>query len=154
MNMSSGFFLRKTKWERYTRVSVPFLEESEKEIFAYWIRPLDKEVCYGITTMRDDLKTTYMWMREHYKNPIEEVKTYLKVVKVKKYDVCHMSRMEYPEITVEREDGRDWVFTEGDFQNVELSLFHIIVFMLKRETNRPWSDTITCRQLIDISKLL
>jgi len=30
MKMSSRFFLRKTKWERYTRVSVPYLEESEK----------------------------------------------------------------------------------------------------------------------------
>ena len=30
MKMSAGFFLRKTKWERYTRVSVPYLEESEK----------------------------------------------------------------------------------------------------------------------------
>ena len=33
MKMSSGFFIRKTKWERYTRVSVPYLEESKKEIF-------------------------------------------------------------------------------------------------------------------------
>ena len=64
MKMSSGYFLRKIKWERYTRVSVPYLEESEKEIFTYWIRPLDKEVCYGITSMRDDLKTAYMWMRQ------------------------------------------------------------------------------------------
>ena len=35
MKMSLGFFLRKTKWERYTTVSVPYLEESEKEIFAH-----------------------------------------------------------------------------------------------------------------------
>ena len=60
MKMRSGFFLRKTKWERYTRVSEPYLEESEKEIFAHWIRPLNKEVCYGITNMRDDLKTAYL----------------------------------------------------------------------------------------------
>jgi len=52
--------------------------------------------------MRDDLKTAYLWMREHHKKPIEEVKTYLKVLKVKKYDVSHMSRMEYPEITMEK----------------------------------------------------
>ena len=58
MKMSSEFFLRKTKGERYTRVYVPYLEESEKEIFAHWIRPLNREVCYGISTMRDDLKTS------------------------------------------------------------------------------------------------
>jgi len=80
-------------------------------IFAHWLRPLGKEVCYGITTMRDDLKTAYLWMREHHKKPIEKVKTDLKVLKVKNYDVCHMSRIEYLEITVEREDGRDSVFT-------------------------------------------
>ena len=42
MKMSSGYFLRKTKWERYTRVSVAYLEASEKEIFAHWIRLLNK----------------------------------------------------------------------------------------------------------------
>ena len=142
INPEIGFFLMKTKWERYTRVSEPFLEKSEKEIFAHWIRPLNKEVCYGITNMRDDLKTTYLWMREHHKKPVEEVKTDLKVLKVKKYDVCHMSRMEYPEITVETEDGKDWVFTEADFWNVELSLFHRIIFLLKREPNRARSHTL------------
>ena len=71
MKMSSRFFLTKTKWERYTRVFVPYLEESEKEIFAHWIRPLNREVYYGITTMWEDLKTAYMWMRQHHKKPIE-----------------------------------------------------------------------------------
>ena len=89
------------------------------------------------------MKTAYLWMREHHKKPIEEVKTDLKVVKMKKYEVCHMSRMEYPEITVEIEDGRDWVFIEADFQNVELSLFHRIIFLLKREPIRPRSHTLT-----------
>ena len=118
------------------------MEESEKEIFAHWIRPLNKEVCYGITAMRDHLKTAYLWMREHHKKPIEEVKTDLKVVKVKKYDVCHMSKMEYPKIIVVREDGKYWTFTEADFQNVELSLFHKIIFLLKRESFRPRSHTL------------
>ena len=93
--------------------------------------------------MRDDLKTTYMWMRQHHKKPVEEVKADMKVVKVKKYDVCHMSRMKYQEVTVERENGRDWVFTEVDFQNVELELFHRIIFLLKREPIRPRSHTLT-----------
>ena len=35
MKMIFGFFLRKTNWEWYTRVSEPFLEESKKEIFAH-----------------------------------------------------------------------------------------------------------------------
>ena len=48
MKMSSGLFLRKTKWERYTRVFVPYLEESEKEIFAHWIRPLNKKCVMGL----------------------------------------------------------------------------------------------------------
>ena len=102
------------------------------EIFAHRFRPLNTEVCYGITTMRDDLKTAYMWMK-----PIEEVKTDLKMVKVKNYEVCHMSKMEYPEITIERADGIDWTFTEADFQNVELEVFHRIIFLLKRAPIRP-----------------
>ena len=92
--------------------------------------------------MRDDLRTAYLWMREHHKKPIEKVKTDLKVLKIKKYDVCQMSNMEYPEITVVREYGRDWVFTEADFQYVELSLFHRIIFLLKREPIRPRSHTL------------
>jgi hypothetical protein len=84
-----------------------------------------------------------MWMRQHHKKPIEEVKTDFKMVKVKKYEVCHMSKMEYPEITIERTDGRDWVFTEADFQNVELEVFHRIIFLLKREPIRPRSLTLT-----------
>ena len=121
---------------------MPFLEESEKEFFSHWIRPLNKEVCYGIIAMRDDLKTAYLWMREPHKNPFEEVKTDLKVLKVKKYDVCHMSTMEYPEITMKREYGKDSVFIEADFQNVELSLFNRIIFLLKREPIRPRSHTL------------
>ena len=35
IKISSGFFMRKTKWERYIRVSESFLEESEKEIFPH-----------------------------------------------------------------------------------------------------------------------
>ena len=143
VNMITGFFLMKTKWERCTRVSEPFLKESEKEIFVHWIRTLNKEVCYRITNMRDDLKTTYLWMREHHKKPVEEVKTDLKVLKVKKYDVCYMSKMEYLEIIVEREYGKDWVFTEAYFQNVELSLLHRIIFSLKKELIRPRSHTLT-----------
>ena len=93
--------------------------------------------------MIDDLKTAYLRMKEHHKKPVEEVKTDLKVLSVKKYDVCHMSNMEYPEITVIREDGNKWVFTEADFQNIELSMCHRIIFMLKRATNRPISHTLT-----------
>ena len=80
---------------------------------------------------------------QHHKKRIEEVKTDLKIVKVKKYEVCHMSRMEYPEITIKREYGRDWVFTEVEFQNVELEVFHRIIFLLKREPIRPRSHTLT-----------
>jgi len=92
--------------------------------------------------MRDKLKTAYMWMRQHHKKPVEGVKTDLKVVKVKKYDVCHMSRMKYPEITVEIEDGRDWVFTEIDFQNVELEFFshnHLLVEKRAHQTKISYS---------------
>ena len=42
-----------------------------------------------------------MWMRQHHQKPIEEVKTDLKMVRLKKYEVCHMSKMEYPEINIE-----------------------------------------------------
>ena len=35
MKMSTCLFLRKTNWDRYARFTVPYLEESEKEIFAH-----------------------------------------------------------------------------------------------------------------------
>ena len=69
------------------------------------------------------------------------------MVKEKKYEVCHMSRMKYPEITIEREDGIDWVFTEADFQNLELSLFHRIIVLLKREPIRLRSHTFALEDI-------
>ena len=64
------------------------------------------------------------------------------------YDVCHMSKTEYLEITVVREDGKDWVFMEADFQNVELSLFLRIIFFLKKEPVRPRSYTLALEAII------
>ena len=40
--------LKETKWERYTRLLDPYVEESTKSIFAYHVRELDQEKCYGI----------------------------------------------------------------------------------------------------------
>ena len=48
---------------------------------------------------------------------------------------------------MEGEYGKDWVFTKANFQNVELSLFHRIIFLLKREPIRPISHTLALEDI-------
>ena len=46
-----------------------------------------------------------------------------------------------------REDNEEWIFIEAYFQNVELSLFHGIVFILRRDTIRPQPHTLALEDI-------
>ena len=52
-------------------------------------------------------------MRRNRKKEVSEVRTNLKVKKIVKFDLIKFTCILYPEITVLREDDREWVFIEG-----------------------------------------
>ena len=99
-------------------------------------------MCYGNTKLYPSLRTAYLYIREHLKKLVKEVRTDLKALYIKGYDVVSLTKLVYPEIRVVREDEEEWSFTAADFQNVELPLFHRIIFILRRETNKPQSKTL------------
>lgn len=79
----------------------------------------------------------YCYMRKHKMKPIGQVKTKLKCKKVIKIEAERILRVWYPVFTILREDDKIWTFSEAEFPNIELNIFHSIVFMLRRETVRP-----------------
>jgi hypothetical protein len=139
---------RETEWERYTRVTVPYVEEAHKKIFAYHVRELDREKGYGVQNMPEEKKIAYYYMRRNRKKEVSEVRTNLKVKKVVKFDLIKFTCILYPEITVLREDDREWVFTEADFPNVEPLLLRDIIFSLRRDTNRPLEKTMAMEAIM------
>ena len=86
--------------------------------------------------MLEEMRTAYNYMRMNNKKPVAEVRTYLKVIKIGRFELVKFTNILYLEITVIREDNREWSFIETDFQNVELLLLRDILFMLRRDTNR------------------
>ena len=87
-------------------------------------------------------------MRRNRKKDVAEVRTNLKVKKIEKFDLIKFNCILYPEITVIREDDREWAFTEADFPNVEPLLFRDIILMLRRDTNRPLEKIMAMEAII------
>ena len=68
---------RETEWERYTRVTVPYVEEAHKAIFAYHVSVLDREKGYGVQNIPEEKRLAYYYMRRNKKKDVSEVRTNL-----------------------------------------------------------------------------
>ncbi|KAI3681770.1 hypothetical protein L6452_36574 [Arctium lappa] len=102
--------VRPSKWER-VRIKVPFLEESQKKIFAHWIRKYDEIVLHGLQSVKNkekqrELKFVYRKFQHKY------VKTKLKITSVDQILPAYFKKVKYTDFMVTREDGQrfsDWV---------------------------------------------
>ncbi|KAJ9541880.1 hypothetical protein OSB04_028386 [Centaurea solstitialis] len=63
MKASSGKFLKRTEWDRFTRATGKYLEERYKSRFCYHERKLSYTKLYGIENLKKELRTEYIHMR-------------------------------------------------------------------------------------------
>ncbi|KAJ9542663.1 hypothetical protein OSB04_029169 [Centaurea solstitialis] len=81
--------------------------------------------------LEEELKTEYIHMRKVKGKRVEDLDVDKKFVSVEKYRTNCLRCYEYSEITLRREDRKEYVISEADFPNVEFNVFLSIMSDLK-----------------------
>ncbi|KAI3735651.1 hypothetical protein L6452_15159 [Arctium lappa] len=126
---------RPSKWER-VRIKVPFLEESQKRIFAHWIRKYDEVVIHGLQSVKNKEKQrelVFVYRKFQHKYS----KTKLRIVSVDKIIPAYFMKVKYTDFMVTREDGQQYCFSDADFPCLEPQDLLYILRDLKTRTVRP-----------------
>ncbi|KAI3696573.1 hypothetical protein L6452_28950 [Arctium lappa] len=126
---------RPSKWER-VRIKVPFLEESQKRIFAHWIRKYDEVVIHGLQSVKNKEKQrelVFVYRKFQHKYS----KTKLRIVSVDKIIPAYFMKVKYTDFMVTREDGQQYCFSDVDFPCLEPQDLLYILRDLKTRTVRP-----------------
>ncbi|KAI3772009.1 hypothetical protein L6452_03183 [Arctium lappa] len=127
------------KWER-VRINVPFLEESQKKLFAHWIRPYDEVVVHGLQSMTNrEKQREILFVYKYVKDAFN--KTKLRIKSVDHIHSCNFKSIKYSFFVVTREDGRQWHFSEANFASLELQDLIFLLRDLKTRTIRPGEVT-------------
>ncbi|KAJ9538687.1 hypothetical protein OSB04_031420 [Centaurea solstitialis] len=148
MKASSGKFLKRTEWNRFTRAIGKYLEERYKSRFCYHERKLSYVRLYGIENLRKELITEYVHMRKVKKQRREALVSDYKFVAVKSYKTNRLSAYWYPVITFTRDDGKEYVITEADFQDVSFDVIFGILYDLKGKAFRTEEEVIALTAIV------
>ncbi|KAI3672787.1 hypothetical protein L6452_38887 [Arctium lappa] len=134
MGTESTTPVRPSKWER-VRIKVPFLEESQKKIFAHWIRKYDEVVLHGLQSMKSKEQQREL-IFVYKKFQVKNNKTKLKITSVDQILSSFFMKVKYSDFMVTREDGQKYCFSDADFPFLEPQDLLFILRDLKTRTNR------------------
>ncbi|KAI3729154.1 hypothetical protein L6452_17805 [Arctium lappa] len=135
MGTESTTPVRPSKWER-VRIKVPFLEESQKKIFAHWIRKYDEVVLHGLQSMKSKEQQREL-IFVYKKFQVKNNKTKLKITSVDQILSSFFMKVKYSDFMVTREDGQKYCFFEADYPFLKPQDLLFILRDLKTRTNRP-----------------
>ncbi|KAI3714984.1 hypothetical protein L6452_21947 [Arctium lappa] len=129
------------KWER-VRINIPFLEESQKKLFAHWIRPYDEVAMYGLQSMTDRKKQhEYIFMYKSLRKVNSPDRTKHRIRTVDQIYSCRFMSIWYSLFVVTRDDGNQWQFSEADFASLELPDLLFLLRDMKTRNIRPGEVT-------------
>ncbi|KAJ9535904.1 hypothetical protein OSB04_un000938 [Centaurea solstitialis] len=148
MKASSGKFLKRTEWNRFTRAIGKYLEERYKSRFCYHERKLSYVKLYGIENLKEDLRREYIYMRKVNKQRREALVSDYRFVAVKSYKTNRLSAYWYPVITFTRDDGKEYTITEADFQDVSFDVIFGILYDLKGKAFRSEEEIIALTAIV------
>ncbi|KAJ9561586.1 hypothetical protein OSB04_006746 [Centaurea solstitialis] len=148
MKASSGKFLKRTEWDRFTRATGKYLEERYKSRFCYHERKLSYTKLYGIENLKKELRTEYIHMRRVNRQRREMLVSDHKFVSVKSYKTSKLSAYLYPVITFRRDDGKEYTITEADFQDMSFDVILGILYDLKGKTFRTEEEIIALTAIV------
>ncbi|KAJ9538026.1 hypothetical protein OSB04_030759 [Centaurea solstitialis] len=148
MKASSGKFLKRTEWNRFTRATGRYLEEKYKSRFCYHERKLSYVKLYGIENLKEELRREYIYMRKVNKQRREALVSDYKFVAVKSYKTNRLSTYWYPVITFTRDDRKEYVITEADFQDVSFDVVFGIFYDLKGKAFRSEEEIIALTAIV------
>ncbi|KAJ9566395.1 hypothetical protein OSB04_002361 [Centaurea solstitialis] len=148
MKASSGKFLKRTEWNRFTRANGKYLEEKYKSRFCYHERKLSYVKLYGIENLKEELRREYIHMRKVNKQRREVLVSDYKFVAVKSYKTNKLIGYFYLVITFTRDDGKEYVITEADFQDVSFDVIFGILYDLKGKAFRSEEEIIALTAIV------
>ncbi|KAJ9541677.1 hypothetical protein OSB04_028183, partial [Centaurea solstitialis] len=148
MKASSGKFLKRTEWNRFTRATGKYLEERYKSRFCYHERKLSYVKLYGIENLKEELRREYIYMRKVNKQRREALVSDYRFVAVKSYKTNKLSAYFYPVITFTRDDGKEYGITEADFQDVSFDVIFGILYDLKGKAFRSEEEIIALTAIV------
>ncbi|KAJ9566173.1 hypothetical protein OSB04_002139 [Centaurea solstitialis] len=148
MKASSGKFLKRTEWNRFTRATGRYLEEKYKSRFCYHKRKLSYVKLYGIENLKEELRREYIYMRKVNKQRREALVSDYRFVAVRSYKTNRLSTYWYPVITFTRDDGKEYVITEADFQDVSFDVIFGILYDLKGKAFRSEEEIIALTAIV------
>ncbi|KAJ9536668.1 hypothetical protein OSB04_un000141 [Centaurea solstitialis] len=148
MKASSGKFLKRTEWDRFTRATGKYLEERYKSRFCYHERKLSYTKLYGIENLKKELRTEYIHMRRVNRQRREMLVSDHKFVSVTSYKTSKLSAYLYPVITFRRDDGKEYTITEADFQDMSFDVILGILYDLKGKTFRTEEEIIALTAIV------
>ncbi|KAJ9541453.1 hypothetical protein OSB04_027959 [Centaurea solstitialis] len=148
MKASSGKFLKRTEWNRFTRATGRYLEERYKSRFCYHERKLSYVKLYGIENLKEELRREYIYMRKVNKQRREALVSDYRFVAVKSYKTNKLSAYFYPVITFTRDDGKEYGITEDDFQDVSFDVIFGILYDLKGKAFRSEEEIIALTAIV------
>ncbi|KAJ9557513.1 hypothetical protein OSB04_012127 [Centaurea solstitialis] len=148
MKASSGKFLKRTEWNRFTRATGKYLEERYKSRFCYHERKLSYVKLYGIENLKEELRREYIYMRKVNKQRREVLMSDHKFVAVKSYKTNKLSAYFYPVITFTRDDGKEYGITEADFQDVSFGVIFGILYDINGKAFRSEEEIIALTAIV------
>ncbi|KAJ9536604.1 hypothetical protein OSB04_un000205 [Centaurea solstitialis] len=148
MKASSGKFLKRTEWDRFTRATGKYLEERYKSRFCYHERKLSYTKLYGIENLKKELRTEYIHMRRVNRQRREMLVSDHKFVSVTSYKTSKLSAYLYPVITFRRDDGKEYTITEADFQDMSFDVILGILYDLKGKSFRTEEEIIALTAIV------
>ncbi|KAJ9561389.1 hypothetical protein OSB04_006549 [Centaurea solstitialis] len=148
MKASSGKFLMRTEWNRFTIANGKYLEEKYKSRFCYHERKLSYVKLYGIENLKEELRRQYIHMRKVNKQRKEVLVSDHKFVAVKSYKTNKLSAYFYPVIAFTRDDGKEYMITEVDFQDVSFDVIFGILYDLKGKAFRSEEEIIALTAIV------
>ncbi|KAJ9536529.1 hypothetical protein OSB04_un000281 [Centaurea solstitialis] len=148
MKASSGKFLKRTEWDRFTRATGKYLEERYKSRFCYHERKLSYTKLYGIENLKKELRTEYIHMRRVNRQRREMLVSDHKFVSVTSYKTSKLSTYLYPVITFRRDDGKEYTITEADFQDLSFDVILGILYDLKGKSFRTEEEIIALTAIV------
>ncbi|KAJ9544982.1 hypothetical protein OSB04_024689 [Centaurea solstitialis] len=132
----------------HTRATGKYLEDRYKSRFCYHERKLSYVKLYGIENLKEELRREYVHIRKVNKQRREELASDYKFASVKSYKTNKLSSYFYPVITFTRDDGKEYVITEADFQDVSFDVIFGILYDLKGKAFRLEDEIIALTAIV------
>ncbi|KAJ9538998.1 hypothetical protein OSB04_031731 [Centaurea solstitialis] len=119
-----------------------------KSRFCYHERKLSYVKLYGIENLRKELIREYVHMRKVNKQGRAVLVSDHRFAVVKSYKTNRLSAYYYPVITFTRDDGKEYVITEADFQDVSFDVIFGILYDLKGKAFRSEEEIIALTAIV------